>query len=131
MADLRRRLVRLEQAIGLVVPEQTNCPACRGRHLIAFSDEPENVGPKLPYGGPGGACRLCRMPPPGTRIIELPARVTEHFAAIPWPEAPRPRFIEKVMLLKTIAKQDTQAVQRILDRLTRTTARPSCTDDTR
>ena len=117
MADLKRRLTRLEESAGELLPDQQSCPACRARELLAFSDEPENVSSRLPYDRPDGTCRVCRMPPPGTHVLQLPAPISEFFATLPWSDCPRQRFLEKLMLLKAIAKHDTQEVQRTVTML--------------
>jgi hypothetical protein len=112
MAALRHKLARLEQTVGELLPDQKHCPFCQGHELLAFSDEPDNVGARLPYDGPNGTCRLCRMPPPGTHILQLPAGIAEIFAKLPWSDEPRFRFIEKRMLLKAIATRNTQEIER-------------------
>ena len=117
MPALRRRLTRLEHSVGELLPDQQHCPFCHGRKLLAFSDEPDNVGSRLPYDRPNGTCRLCRLPPPGTDIVRLPAAVAEYFARLPWSDDGRHRFIEKLMLLKAIAKRDTEDMARIVTRL--------------
>jgi hypothetical protein len=117
MAGLRRRLRRLEQDAVALVPDQFRCPACRGRGLLAFSDEPNNVGPVHPYDGPNGICRLCRMPPPSTRVLQLSPSCAEHFAMIPWSDEPRLRYIEKMTLLMALGQHDTPEAKRIVTRL--------------
>jgi hypothetical protein len=112
MADLKRRLTRLEQSAGELLPDQQRCPACGGRELVAFSDEPDNTGPPQPYDGPGGTCRLCRMPPPGTHVLAIPAEIADYFASLPWSDEPRLRFLEKMMLLNAIFEQDVQEAER-------------------
>ena len=117
MADLKRRLTRLERSAGKLLPDQQRCPACRGRELLALSDEPDNTGAPQPYDGLGRTCRLCRMPPPGTHVLQLPAAITEYFSTLPWSDEPRMRFIGKLMLLKAIGERDTQEAERTVKML--------------
>lgn len=112
MQQLKAKLARLEQSVATLLPDQNSCPACRGRERLALSDEPENTGPPQPYDGPGGTCRLCRMPPPGTRILRLSAPLAEYFGTLPWAESAPHRFIEKLFLLKAIVQNDTAEAER-------------------
>ena len=114
MAALNRRLARLEQSAGELMPDQQRCACCQARPLLAFSDEPENTGPPQPYSGPSGTCPLCRMPPPGKDVLTLPAQIAELFATLPWADEPRLRFIEKLLLLKAIAQREIGEVDRIV-----------------
>ena len=117
MPELRRRLARLEHSAAEMLPDQQECPFCHGWELLAFSDEPNNTGPPQPCDGAGGTCRLCRMPPPGRHVLQLPAAIARHFATLPWSDEPRMRFVQKVMLLKAIATRDTQAAERAVKML--------------
>lgn len=99
MAELKRKLMRLELAAEELSPEQSKCPCCLGRPQIAFSDEPDNFGHGLPYDGAGGTCRLCHRPPTSTKIIPLSELHAKAYAAIPWSEDPRLRYIEKMSMM--------------------------------
>src|SRR5438045_159970 len=100
MPEPGRRLTRLEQMVRALLPNQQRCPICKCRSLLAFSAEPENVGSRLPYDGPNGTCRQCRMPPPGLDLLKLPQALAAFFATLPWSAHPVHRWIEKTMLLK-------------------------------
>lgn len=118
MANLKHRLRRLAQTAGELLPDQRRCPACHGRPLVAFSDEPENTGSSRPYDGPGGTCRFCRMPPPGVRVLQLPEPVAKYFATLPWADSPVHRHLEKAeLLVALLGKRDMQEVDRIVARL--------------
>ena len=117
MASLKQRLSRVEQTARELMPDQQHCPACGGRERLAFSDEPENTGPPLPFDGPGGICRLCRMPSPGIKVHQLSPPVAEIFARLPWSDEPRLRFVEKLMLLKSLAEHDVQKTTRAVTML--------------
>jgi hypothetical protein len=107
MAAMKARLLRLERSAGELLPHQC-CPCCKGREVLAFSDEPDNVGPQLTR---EGTCRLCHMPPPGIKVLQLPASMAESFAGQAWSDDPVRRFMEKLMLFKAIGVQDELAAE--------------------
>jgi len=117
VGKLNHKLTRLEQSTAEMLPDQERCPCCHGATLSAFSDEPDNAGPRFPYDGPGGTCRRCRMPPPGTRLIPLSAPLAKCFAGLPWADDRRVRFHEKLLLFIAMHKRDAQEVERILSRM--------------
>lgn len=107
MAALKARLLRLERSAGELLPHQ-RCPCCKGQEVLVFSDEPGNAGPQLTR---EGTCRLCRMPPPRTKVVQLPAAMAEFFASLTWSDDPVTRFMEKLMLFKAIGVQDQLAAE--------------------
>jgi len=113
MAELRRRLARLEKSAGELLPDQRRCPMCHGGKLLAFSDEPDTTG-RLFYLRDDGTCCECRRPPPGTCIIQLDAPIAEYFATLPWADDPQRRFLQKVELFLAIARRDEQNAERIV-----------------
>lgn len=99
MPELHRRLAKLERnASGLL---NDTCPACQGRTVLAFEDEPGNTGSRYPFDAPGGACRLCRQMPERT-IIPLSPVVRKAFAALPFSDSPATRYADKVALLVAV-----------------------------
>jgi hypothetical protein len=109
MAALKARLMRLERSAGDLLPDQ-RCFCCQGREVLAFSD----VGPQLSH---DGTCRLCRMPPPGIKILQLPASLAEFFAGLTWSDDPVKRFMEKLMLFKAIGEHDEQVAEQVVRKL--------------
>ena len=117
MAELRRRLARLEKSAGELLPDQRRCPMCHGEELLAFSDEPDNTGRRFPYDGSDGTCRQCGMPPPRTCMIQLATPIGEYFATLPWSDDPQTPFLEKARLFEAIAQRDVQKAERIVEGL--------------
>ena len=117
MPQLAQRLTHLERGLRALMPHQANCPRCRGRELLAFPDEPDNVGPQQPYDGPDGVCRVCHMPSPGKRVMRLPGPMAEYFAALPWAENPGHRYIEKLVLFMALARGEVHEAERMVRRL--------------
>lgn len=72
------------------------------------------MGPQL---GPDGTCRLCRMPPPGIEVLQLPAHFQEIFADLPWSKDPVRRFMEKLLLFKAIGERDAEAAEHAITML--------------
>jgi hypothetical protein len=122
MAELRRRLARLEGKAGELLPDQRRCPMCHGGKLLAFSDEPDTTAKRF-YLRDDGTCCECRRPPPGTCIIQLDAPIAEYFATLPWADDPQRRFLQKATLFEAIAQQDIQKVERIVEGLQESDAR--------
>ncbi len=113
---LKTQLTKLEQTAQKMMPDQDSCPCCHGAPLAAFPDESDNHGgPRLPYDGPNGVCRLCRQPPPCVKIFPLSPDQRKAFAAIPWSANPRLRFVEKLSLILAVWRQ--KADGPALDRL--------------
>lgn len=117
MSGLSQRLMRLERSVGTMVPDQTHCIACHGLPLLAFSDEPENVGSRMPYDGPGDTCRFCRMPPPSIHVLKLPTPIAEQLRTLPWSNDPRHRHLEKLSLLRALLKGESEEAGRLVQRL--------------
>jgi hypothetical protein len=113
MAALNARLMRAERSAGKLLPDR-RCPCCEAQEVLAFSDEPDNVGPQLLR---DGTCRLCRMPPRTIKMLQLPASVAELFTGLPWSDDPVKRFMEKLMLFKAVGEQDEQLAEQVVRRL--------------
>ncbi len=102
MGTLKTKLTRLEAVTHRIVPDQYRCSCCHGEALVMFPGEANGGGPRLPYDGAGGVCRLCRQPPPEIHEIRLAEVEHKVFAVIPWSRNPRLRFVEKLYLLMAI-----------------------------
>jgi hypothetical protein len=57
------------------------------------------------------------MPPPGSRLLELPVPIAQYFATLPWADSPIHRHLEKAELLIALCKRDMSEADRIVARL--------------
>ena len=124
MAELTRRLARLERLAGDLLPDPRHCPCCRGGVATAFSDEPDNaITPYYPH----DRCPVCGGSPQGVEVLTVPAEFAELFTGIPWSDEPLHRVLEKTLLLQALAARDghdaEQLVRLIFERACEHTAR--------